>query len=257
MNCFNCNREIEQLGASICPCCSAVLNATKNNFISYIGSPDSLSGYQKSYKLLLLKYVIEEQVANDTAVVSSVISRIKDFYLKRKSQGLPSDYDVDNRIAQIENSSDYDVFAVIKSQPYKVINDKGYLFINRDSSDRLVFVFHENISNSMSLNEWNKLLDIIDAKIELYYKRLDGDIVDNVANQPTLEEGTNRACDSVTLSNIDPNTSVMDIENLSVRAKNLLMRTKLYTIGDVIDFAQDNDLMAIRNHVARQFFFSS
>lgn len=247
MKCFNCNQEIEQAGASICPCCSALLNATKNNFISYIGSPDSLSGYQKSYKLLLLKYVIEEYLEHNAAVVSAVISKIKAYYLNRKSRGLPSDYDVDNRIAQIEDSSDYDVFAVIKSQPYKVINEKGYLFINRDVDDKLVFVFNEDITNSMSKDEWNKLSDIIDAKIRLYYERFDGDLACNTFSNEASEEDKNRVPDPIAIDAIDPNTSILDIENLSVRAKNILMRSKLYTIGAVIDFAQDNDLMTLRN----------
>lgn len=247
MKCFNCSQEIEQAGASVCPCCSALLNATKNNFISYIGSPDSLSGYQKSYKLLLLKYVIEEYLEHNEAVVSAVISKIKAYYLNRKSRGLPSDYDVDNRIARIEDSSDYDVFAVIKSQPYKVINEKGYLFINRDIGDKLIFVFNEDITNSMSKDEWNKLSDIIDAKIRLYYERFDGDLACNTFSNEASEEDKKCVPDPITIDAIDPNTSILDIENLSVRAKNILMRSKLYTIGAVIDFAQDNDLMTLRN----------
>ena len=59
MKCFNCGSDIVDTELGVCANCSAILNATKSNFISYIGSPDSLAGYQKSYKLLLLKYVIE------------------------------------------------------------------------------------------------------------------------------------------------------------------------------------------------------
>lgn len=245
MKCFNCNQEIEQEGANNCPLCSAILNTTKNNFISYIGSPDSLFGYQKSYKLLLLKYVIEEQLEHDLAIVSSVISRIKSFYLRRKSKGLPPDYDVDNRIAQIENSSDYDVFAVIKSQPYKVINDKGFLFINRGTDDKLVFVFHEDITNSISQDEWNKLLDIINAKIGLYYNRLDETSICNEDLRLSTEAEEYISNDE---SNIDvQNISIYDVDGLSVRAKNILMRSGLRTVGDVIDYAEDNDLMKLRN----------
>ena len=247
MKCFNCSQEIEYVGTSNCPYCSALLNATKNNFISYIGAADSLSGYQKSYKLILLKYVVEEYLEHGEAVVSAVISNIKAYYLNRISRGLPSDYDVDNRIAQIEDSSDYDVFAVIKTQPYKVINEKGFLFINRNIDDKLVFVFNENITNSMSKNEWNKLLGIIDAKIELYYERLDGDFACNTFSNKASEEDEERVFDPNTIDSVDPNTSVLDIESLSVRAKNILMRNGLYTIGSVIEFAQNNDLMKLRH----------
>lgn len=57
MKCFNCECEIVDTGLGVCSNCSAILNATKTNFISYIGSPDSLAGYQKSYKLLLSRVV--------------------------------------------------------------------------------------------------------------------------------------------------------------------------------------------------------
>ena len=59
MNCFNCETNIVGNEGAFCPNCNATINSTKYNFISYIGSPDSLAGYQKSYKLLLLKYIIE------------------------------------------------------------------------------------------------------------------------------------------------------------------------------------------------------
>ena len=49
MKCFYCETDITDIEKGVCPCCSAILNTTKSNFISYIGSPDSLSGYQKSY----------------------------------------------------------------------------------------------------------------------------------------------------------------------------------------------------------------
>lgn len=154
MRCFNCGIDIGEIKTGICPNCSSKFNATKANFISYIGSPDSLAGYQKSYKLLLLKAIIQTILENKEPTVSIVISRIKDFYLHRKMNGLQPDYDVDTRIAEIESSSDYDVFAVIKSQPFKVINEKGYLFLNRNAEGKLVFVFNEDIANSMSKTEW-------------------------------------------------------------------------------------------------------
>ena len=125
MKCFNCGCDIVDTGLGACTNCSAMLNATKTNFISYIGSPDSLAGYQKSYKLLLLKYVIEAILDESEATVARVIPAIKQYYIERKSKGLQPDYDVDTRISEIENSSEYDVFAVIKSQPFKVINEKG------------------------------------------------------------------------------------------------------------------------------------
>lgn len=247
MKCFNCGSDIVDTELGVCANCSAILNATKSNFISYIGSPDSLAGYQKSYKLLLLKYVIEAILDESEATVIRVIPAIKQYYLDRKSKGLQPDYDVDARISEIENSSDYDVFAVIKSQPFKVINEKGYLFLNHNSNDKLVFVFNEDISDAMSCDEWRKLLDIINAKLELYFDRYDS--LNNVSN--AIEEipcdQAEKIVEEESKKSIDPSLSVLEITNLSVRAKNILMRNKLYTIGAVMNFVQDNDLRSLKN----------
>ena len=60
MKCLNCGCDIVDVGLGNCANCSATINATKTNFISYVGSPDSLAGYQKSYKLLLFKYILKQ-----------------------------------------------------------------------------------------------------------------------------------------------------------------------------------------------------
>ena len=253
MKCFNCGCDIVDTGLGACTNCSAMLNATKTNFISYIGSPDSLAGYQKSYKLLLLKYVIEAILDESEATVARVIPAIKQYYIERKSKGLQPDYDVDTRISEIENSSEYDVFAVIKSQPFKVINEKGYLFLNHNSNEKLAFVFNEDISDAMSCDEWRKLLDIINAKLELYFNRYD-----SLNNAPITIEET--PCDQAeeivekeSNESIDLSLSVLEITNLSVRAKNILMRNKLYTIGAVMNFVQDNDLRSLKNMGQKTF----
>lgn len=245
MKCFNCGCDIVDAGLGECTNCSAILNVTKTNFISYIGSPESLAGYQKSYKLLLLKYIIEAVLDEGEASVARVIPAIKEYYLNRKTKGLQPDYDVDMRIFKIENSSDYDVFAVIKNQPFKVINEKGYLFLNHNSNDKLIFVFNEDIADSMSRDEWKKLLNILDAKLSLYYERYD-----SLNNAPATTEKTPpaQAEDNTTQdNNIDLSLSVLEISNLSVRAKNILMRNKLYTVGAVLDFIRDNDLCSLKN----------
>lgn len=253
MKCFNCGCDIVDTGLGSCTNCSAILNATKSNFISYIGASDSLAGYQKSYKLLLLKYIIEAVLDENEASVARVIPSIKEFYLERKNKGLQPDYEVDTRISEIENSSDYDVFAVIKSQPFKVINEKGYLFLNHNSNDKLVFVFNDDISDAMSRDEWRKLLEIINAKIVLYFNRYDS--LNNIS--VTIEETPCVQVEEIikeeSKDNLDLSLSVLEIINLSVRAKNILMRNKLYTIGAVMNFVQDNDLRSLKNMGQKTF----
>ena len=81
------------------------------------------------------------------------------------------DIDVDSRIANIHESKDYDVFAVMKSQPYNVINQKGFLFINRNEKDELIFVFHDDITASMSDSEYSKLDNLLNEKLTFYYQK--------------------------------------------------------------------------------------
>ena len=259
MKCFNCECEIVDTELSVCTNCAAKINTTKTNFISYIGSPDSLAGYQKSYKLLLLKYIIEAILEEHEATVSRVIPAIKDYYLARKKAGLPPDYDVDARITEIKNTSDYDVFAVIKNQPFKVINEKGYLFLNRNTDGKLVFVFNDDLSATITNDEWRKLLSIINAKLDLYYNRYDS--INNV-HATTTESATisetsgapSKATEAKTrVKDVDLSLSVLEIANLSVRAKNVLMRNKLYTIGDVVNYIQDNDLRSLKNMGQKTF----
>ena len=217
MKCFNCGCDIVNTELKMCSNCSAMINITKMNFISYIGTPDSLAGYQKSYKLLLLRFIIEAIINGSDATVARIISAIKQYYTDRKSRGLQPDYEVDTRISEIENSSDYDVFAVIKSQPYKVINEKGYLFLNHNSNDKLVFVFNEDISDNMSLVEWHKLLDIVNAKLTLYYNRFDS--INNVS--ATIEESCVKGKERV--QNINLSLSVLEM-TCQLNIKSLILR---------------------------------
>ncbi len=247
MKCFNCGCEIVDTTLSACTNCSALFNATKSSFISYIGAPNSLAGYQKSYKLLLLKYIIETILDGSEATVSKVISAIMNYYVNRKNLGLEPDYDVDTRISEIENSSEYDVFAVIKSQPFKVINEKGYLFLKHNSSNKLVFVFNEDIVANMSKDEWCKLLNIINDKIALYYGCHDCSSNNSTMNEEVkMENNESNHC-------TDPSLSVLEIDGLSVRAKNIFMRNKLYTIGAVLEYVKYNDLRSLKNMGQKTF----
>lgn len=253
MKCFYCETDITDIEKGVCPCCSAILNTTKSNFISYIGSPDSLSGYQKSYKLVLLKCIINTYLEKGESTVSDVIAAVKDFYMKRLENGLCPDYDVDARIAQINQSSEYEVFAVIKSQPFRVINDKGYLFINRNAEEKLIFAFHDDIYATISNEEWKKILNVLESKLILYYKQYGEELALETTNNTTsIEELAidTPVTDQIAIS-LTPELSVLDVANLSVRAKNILMRNKLYTIGDLVSFAQNNDLMSLKNMGAK------
>lgn len=227
--CFSCNNIFTD-GVEACPFCGAKNSQVKYNFIKYIGPEDSLSGYQKSYKLVLLKSIIESFDNNNEPLVAKVIEKVRLFYYGRYERGLLTDIDVDDRIKNIQNSNDYDVFAVMKSQPYKVINDKGFLYLNRNTSGDLVFVFNEDLSNSMSKEEWDKVLTIVNKKLDLYFAT-------KVCSTPNeiVETKEHNATQT-----IDFNTSIYEIDEFSTTLKNLLKKRGLTTINDIIEFDKAN-----------------
>ena len=226
MKCFNCNNDINT-EASVCSFCGTQINQVKSRFIAYIGAPNNLNGYQKSYKLVLLINIIRNFNEKKEALVSIVISDVREFYLDRYNRGLLPDIDVDSRIANIHESKDYDVFAVMKSQPYNVINQKGFLFINRNENDELIFVFHDDITASMSDSEFSKLDNLLNEKLTFYYQKynLDEAKIDEESYIEDLSEDTYEPdgvfesgnYDSVEITNISKNKS--EVRFLRIIAK--------------------------------------
>ncbi len=243
MKCFNCNNDINT-EASVCSFCGAQINQVKSNFITYIGAPDNLNGYQKSYKLVLLINIIQNFNEKREALVSKVISDIREFYVDRYNRGLLPDVDVDSRISNIHESKDYDVFAVMKSQPYNVINQKGFLFINRNENDELIFVFHDDITASMSNSEFEKLKDLLNQKLTFYFKKHNLDNAETETESPRAD--TPEQDGLVEIDNYDK-IEIINISTLSQRAKNVLMRSGIFTIGELKAFIQVNELDNLKN----------
>lgn len=243
LSCFNCNNIID-IEMSKCPFCGATVNKTKYSFLDYIGPDDSLTGYQKSYKLVLLKSILENLNENDEALTSDVISDVRSFYMRRYENGFLTDVNVDPRIANIQNSSDYDVFVVMRNHPYKVINEKGFLFINRNKTGELVFLFNEDILPALNTAERNKLLQLLNCKLELYYHtRCPGDAMPVSVLEKKNDQHNQTPKDLM----ISKNTKISDILMLSSRAKNLLMRNRIFTVDDLVTFALNNDLKSLKN----------
>ena len=69
MKCFNCYNDINT-EASVCSFCGTQINQVKSRLIAYIGAPNNLNGYQKSYKLVLLINIIRNFNEKREALVS-------------------------------------------------------------------------------------------------------------------------------------------------------------------------------------------
>ena len=166
IKCLNCGTELTMISNAACPACGIRLSHVKISFLAYLGPEDSLAGYQRSYKLVLLKSIFEECLAGNVPKIRNVAERFRSYYLRRKQYGLLIDKDVDNRIAEIENSSLEEVFEVIKMNPYNAIRKQGFLKIDELNG---VFVLQRGIDD-LSETEIENLLGLLHEKLKLYYK---------------------------------------------------------------------------------------
>ncbi len=245
MICLNCQRNIED-NVENCPFCNAKYNAEKFRFIKYLGEPDSLVGYQKSYKLVLLMTIFSFAIQEKTLSVDSIMQSVKDYYLSRKESGLLPDYEVDSRIQNISrDTSLYDLWAVFKANPYNAINNQKFLFLEKNIRGELVFAFPSELTCFLSQEEYKHLYNLMVAKLDLYYKKYDEK--PHIATNVDVEDDHSiTELDSVDIqAPINLEVSILDV-GLSARAKNCLMRSGHTTLKSIIDMT-DEELLQIRN----------
>ena len=233
MICLSCQQKITD-NVECCPFCHAKYNAEKLRFIKYLGEADSLVGYQKSYKLILLRNIFECLQASEELSVDKIMYRIKEFYLNRVQNGFEPDYDVDARIKNItENTTLYDIWAVFKANPYNVINNQGFLFLEKNIRGELIFVLPDEITGNLSQHEYTNLLALINKKIDLYYAKYGELPIVESSNVPAMVDI--REDDDESLIHLTEG-KIIPIENtrLSVRSKHCLMRSGYMTVQDIL-----------------------
>jgi L-cysteine desulfidase len=103
----------------------------KDKFFKYIGQKNKIETqlYQRSYKLILLKYLVELMDEEGRVRVTDIGEHFKNFYLHRKEKGLIHEVDADPSIKNIESSSLNRIILHIKDKPFKAIKDQGYMII--------------------------------------------------------------------------------------------------------------------------------
>ena len=150
------------------------MSVTKEEFFKYIGDEDSLSGYTRSYKLVLYKILIDDVIYKRRSYVTKVAEKFKQFYLERKELGKIADRDVDIKIANIENSTIEQVINVIMVNPYKHIHENGFLHIWQDEKQNSYFVFDTVLMRTITDIEWAVIFSKIHKKLNHYFSRIDG-----------------------------------------------------------------------------------
>lgn len=158
---------------------------TKDKFLDYVGSPNSLAGYVKSYKMVFLITFLELSDTDGMANAIEVARKFKKFYEDRKKKGLMPDIDVEYRIKDIENSTVDQVLSVIKDNPYKVIKDKG--FINLHIIDSVeYFCLNIELHEELDVKDRQNIIEILKNKLKLYYSRIDANM-DTNNNSPSFK----------------------------------------------------------------------
>ncbi len=145
----------------------------KTKLFKYLGTENSLAGYQESYKLVLLKIIFECKDHLGFVKIIDVVKKFKEFFEKMNKNGLIND--VDLGIEKIEQSSVNDVWQIIKTHPYKAIHDEGFLdIIKKRRDNKVYFLLNTELNDQLSKNDVENILELLNKKLELYFSKIDG-----------------------------------------------------------------------------------
>ena len=150
----------------------------KELFYEYVGPPNSLAGYTRSYKLVLYKAMFSLMDKEGKAPVSAVVDYFINFYKQRADNGLVTDKDVVYCIENIYSCTYDQALRVIRVNPYKHIHEAGFLYIQSDGVEDY-FVFPKELINNLSPSEISQLLLLFNMKLDLYYERIKDTSLDN------------------------------------------------------------------------------
>ena len=248
IKCLNCGNDITMISGSACPNCNTRLSHVKISFLAYLGPEDSLSGYQRSYKLVLLKSLFEELLIDDVVYVKPVVERFKNYYVNRFNQGLITDKDVDERIQNISDSSLEDVFEVIKANPYNAIRKQNYLKISDENLDG-VFILRKELIE-LTKTEKESLISLIKSKLQLYYTKIGSQVAEeqyNNSNDEMLVDSVvdeeNEAKDE-SVSIVYPTLEELGLSN---RSYNAIRRYNVQTVERLLEIIESGEIANIRN----------
>ena len=148
-----------------------VKNDMKAAFYKYLGPVDSFAGYQRSYKLVFYKVFFSRLLNGQETTTSAVTADFQQFYLRRKKSGLTTDVNADPVIQNIEQSTLPQILNLILRNPFNAISSQGYILRLTDDPDR--FVLNPVLQSQLTKNDMEKILHIVDQKLEKYYAGID------------------------------------------------------------------------------------
>ena len=147
-----------------------VKNDVKEALLKYIGPKDSLAGYQRSYKLVFYKVFFKRLLENSGTYWDDITSDFQQFYVERKKAGLDPDYDADDVIVNIDNSTLTQVYNLILRNPFNAITSHG--FVLKEPGERERFVLSQDLNNQLSTKDYQSILELVDQKLKLYFSSM-------------------------------------------------------------------------------------
>lgn len=154
----------------------------KQKFFDYIGDKENLANYQKSYKLVFLKAIFENMDQEGKVSAAKIAEAFKSYYVARVDSGKEPDFDVESRIRNVKESSIEQILAVIKDNPYRVINEKGYISY-KTINDVDYFCLNPELLAELDSTDIDELKKTLNYKLNKYYKLRDETL--------TLRDGLN------------------------------------------------------------------
>lgn len=149
--------------------------STKADFFEYLGPDNSLVGYQRSYKIIFLIALFELIDDKGMARTIDVARKFKKFYEDRKIRGLIPDVDVEPRIQNIEQSTVDQVLSVIKDNPYRVINKRGFVNIQSITGEDY-FCFDKDLYKELNNEDKERAIIKLRSKLDFYYSKIDNGV---------------------------------------------------------------------------------
>lgn len=243
IRCLNCGNELTLISGMECPNCKTPLSHVKIAFLSYLGPSDSLSGYQRSYKLVLLKSIFESIQEHEELTVRRITDKFANYYLLRAKAGMIVDKDVDVHISEIEKSTPEDIWNIIKTNPYAAIAKHNFLKINGEGYQG-TFILQKGIDN-LNATEIKNILELLSQKLKLYYNKIGSDVI--LAEEIISEEVNPISDSSIEKTTIIDGTTPLEQVELSTRAYNALKRANINTYGELCVAFSEGKVESIRN----------
>ena len=149
------------------------MNATiKTAFFKYLGSETDLSGYQRSYKLVLFKCFFECFETDKEIATTTISQAFQQYYIQRKQNGLVPDVNVDPVIEHVESSTWDSIYRLILRNPFSAISKNGFMEkVVRNGVE--YFKLPDQLAQELTSTDIAEILRIVDTKLAFYFQKIE------------------------------------------------------------------------------------